>query len=205
MSHGPARDASIPDDAFPDRDPSETLNYTSLLRTCGSATNAFINLANTANLPARRLLLRDNRGSVIHVVAEVLIDGRWIVVDPAFRAIMKGVDGHPLTREELVDTSTLASATRNLRGYSGAYNYRNTAHLHMARYPFGNLLAGSLATVFPNWDDSPLISLIVERTSLAATVVSIAVALALVLLRIGLIFIRQRKRASTPQALPASF
>src|SRR5579872_3709541 len=34
MSHGPARDASAPDDAFPDRDPSETLNYTSLLRTC---------------------------------------------------------------------------------------------------------------------------------------------------------------------------
>lgn len=205
MSHGPARDSSAPDDAFPDRDPSETLNYTSLLRTCGSATNAFINLANTAHLPARRLLLRDGSGSVIHVVAEVLIDGRWIVVDPAFRAIMKGIDGHPLTGKELVDSSTLASATRNLRGYSPNYNYRNTAHLHTARYPFGNFLAGSLAAIFPNWDDYPLVSLIVERTSLAATVLSIAVALALAFLRIGLVFLRQRNRISPSQAIPASF
>jgi hypothetical protein len=205
MSHGPARDSSAPDEAFPERDPSETLNYTSLLRTCGSATNAFINLANTAQLPARRLLLRDDHGTVIHVVAEVLIDGRWIVVDPAFRTIMKDPDGHPLTRKDLIDSSNLAFATSNLRGYSADYNYRNTTHLHTARYPFGNFLSSSLATVFPNWEDSPLVSLIVERTSLAATILSIGVALALALLRIGLVFLRRRSRVSTSQTLPASF
>src|SRR5579884_1992573 len=71
MSHGPRRDQSIPGD-FSDRDPSDTLNYAALLRTCGSATNAFINLGDTAGLSTRRLLLQDARGSVAHVVAEVL-------------------------------------------------------------------------------------------------------------------------------------
>ena len=204
MSHGPARDSSAPSDAFPDRDPSETLNYTSLLRTCGSATNAFINLADTAHLSARRLLLRDGDGSVIHVVAEVLIDGRWIVVDPAFRAVMKSADGRPLTRQDLMDSSALASATSNLRGYSPDYNYRNTTHLHTARYPFGNFLAGSLATVFPNWDESPLVSLIVERSSLAAAAFSIGIALVLTLLRVALMFMRRRKRALIPVTVAAS-
>jgi hypothetical protein len=204
MSHGPARDSSAPDEAFLDRDPSETLNYTSLLRTCGSATNAFINLANTAHLPARRLLLRDTHGSVIHVVAEVLIGDRWVVVDPAFRTIMKGADGHPLTREELVDSAQLTSATRDLRGYSHDYNYRNTSHLHTARYPFGNVMGSSLAAIFPNWDDSPLVSLIVERTSLAAAILSIIIALAMTLLRTVLVFLRRRNRLKAPHTIPAS-
>src|SRR5579872_2511696 len=41
MSQGPTRDPSIPGHVS-DRDPSDTLNYAALLRTCGSATNAFI-------------------------------------------------------------------------------------------------------------------------------------------------------------------
>ena len=39
------------------REPEESLNYASLLKVCGSATNAFVNLANAGGLPARRLLL----------------------------------------------------------------------------------------------------------------------------------------------------
>ncbi len=202
MSHGPTRDQSTPGDVFPDRDPSDTLNYAALLRTCGSATNAFINLADTAGLSTRRLLLQDAHGSVAHVVAEAWVNGHWIVVDPTFRSVMRGTDGHPLTREELVDASTLANATRDLQGYSPAYNYRNTGHLHMARLPFGNFAAAALTAIFPGWDGSPAVSLLVERSSLASAVASIAAAAILSLIRLALVFLRRRQR--TPELAAAS-
>jgi hypothetical protein len=204
MSNGPKRDPSMPGDVFPDRDPSDTLNYTALLRTCGSATNAFINLADTAGLSTRRLLLQDAYGSVAHVVAEVWVGGHWIVVDPTFRSVMRGSDGHPLTREELVDSSTLANATRDLQGYSAAYNYRNTGHLHMARLPFGNFAAAALTAISPGWDGSPALSLLVERSSLAAAVASIALAAILSLIRLGLIFLRRRQRTPELATAPAA-
>lgn len=204
MSHGPKRDQSTPGDVFPDRDPSDTLNYAALLRTCGSATNAFINLADTAGLSTRRLLLQDAHGSVAHVVAETWVDGHWIVVDPTFRTVMKGADGHPLMREELADSSTLADATRNLQGYSAAYNYRNTGHLHMARLPFGNFAAAALTAIFPGWDGSPAISLLVERSSLAAAVASIAAAAILSLIRLALVLLRRRQRTPELATAPAA-
>lgn len=201
MSYGPAREQSLPDDMFPDRDPSDTLNYTSLLRTCGSATNAFINLADTAGLSARRLLLRNSDGQVMHVVAEVLVDGRWIVVDPAFRSIMKGPGGQPLTREQLADPATLAAATGALHGYLADYNFRNTTHLHLARLPAGNMLARLLGHLFPGWDASAFVSLMVERSSLAAAVISISVAVLLGFLRILLVFLRRRERFARSAAV----
>lgn len=195
MSYGPQREESEPADMFPDRDPSDTLNYTSLLRTCGSATNAFINLADTAGLSARRLLLRNSRGLVTHVVAEVLVGGRWIVVDPAFRTIMRGADSQPLTREELMDPAILATATKNIPGYAPDYNFGNTTHLHFSRLPFGDLLADGLEHLSPGWDSSPVVSLIVERSSLAAVVVSMAIAVLLSFVRVLLIFLRRQDAA----------
>ena len=90
MKHGPARKAGGPSTLVPDRDPVETLNYESLLRVCGSATNAFINLADSGGLGARRLLLLGADGQTRHVVAEVLVNERWIVVDPTFHHIFRG-------------------------------------------------------------------------------------------------------------------
>src|SRR5665213_2723454 len=57
MSRGPARQEGEPGDLLAERNPNDTLNYKALLRVCGSATNAFINLADSVGLPARRLLL----------------------------------------------------------------------------------------------------------------------------------------------------
>ena len=51
----PDAPSARPDPSSPDRDPTDTLNYTSLLRVCGNATNAFINLSDSAGLAARRL------------------------------------------------------------------------------------------------------------------------------------------------------
>jgi hypothetical protein len=57
MAHGPARLRSGLVGSAQDRDPTDKLNYDSLLRVCSTATNAFINLAASGGLPARRILL----------------------------------------------------------------------------------------------------------------------------------------------------
>ena len=129
MSEGPARQQAGPDPSTPDRDPTDTLNFASLLQVCGSATNAFVNLADSAGLPARRLLLLDSRRMTTHVVAEVLIDGRWVIADPAFRAVLRGPDGGLLTREQLTDPAILLVATGRLPGYSPEYTFDRTVHV----------------------------------------------------------------------------
>ncbi len=72
MKSGPARKDGTVAGAFLLRNPEETLNYRELLRVCGSAANAFINLASTSGLRVRRLLLLDERGLTTHVDTEVL-------------------------------------------------------------------------------------------------------------------------------------
>src|ERR1700689_291628 len=66
MQHGPTRLPYGPSALVPDRDPTDTLNYDALLQVCGTATNAFINLANTGNLEVRRLLLLDQNQMTKH-------------------------------------------------------------------------------------------------------------------------------------------
>jgi Transglutaminase-like superfamily len=140
MAHGPARLKVGADPSMPDRDPTDTLNYASLLQVCGSATNAFINLADSTGLPARRLLLLDSHQMTKHVVAEVRIDGRWIVVDPAFRVLLRGADGRLLTREELSDPAVFSAATRSIRDYDPVYTFDRAAHVRLARLGFVGLL-----------------------------------------------------------------
>lgn len=187
MAHGPARQKGGPDLSSPDRNPSDTLNYASLLQVCGSATNAFINLADSAGLPARRLLLVNSREMTKHVVAEVLIDGRWIVADPAFRVVLLGTDGRPLTREELADPAVFSAATRNIPNYSPEYTYERTTHIRLARIGFiGIRLQRFLDRYLPSWEDSPAASLLLERESLAMAVFAIILVALLVLLRMVL-------------------
>ena len=76
MEHGPARRSTNDLDSLTARDPEDTLNYRQLLEVCGTATNAFVNLAQSSGLRARRLLLLDDNRVGIHVVVEVLLDAR---------------------------------------------------------------------------------------------------------------------------------
>lgn len=187
MSKGPTRKAAGPSGAAPDRDPADTLNYASLLDVCGTATNAFVNLADTAGVPARRLLLLDANRSTVHVVAEVLIDGRWIIVDPAFRFIPRGSDGNPLTRTQLADPNILLGATRGIPGYSPEYTYKNTVHVRLARIPYiGSALRRTLHAVVPGWSDSSTASLLLERSSLALLALSIVLVAFFAAVRLGL-------------------
>lgn len=185
MSKGPARKEAGPSGAVPDRDPADTLNYASLLGVCGTATNAFVNLADTAGVPARRLLLLDANRRTVHLVAEVLIDRRWIIVDPAFRFIPRGADGASLTRSQLADPGVLAAATSGLRGYDAAYNYENTVHVRLARVPYiGDALRHALNALFPGWSDSSTVSLLLERSSLAFVALSVALVIFLMAARL---------------------
>ena len=67
------------------------------LDVCGSGgTNAFVNLSRSAGLEARRLLLLAPEHTAKHVVAEVHLEGRWVIVDPAYHVLMKDSRGESL-------------------------------------------------------------------------------------------------------------
>jgi hypothetical protein len=184
MAHGPARQTGAAIAFEQDRDPTDTLNYDALLRVCGTATNAFINLADTGGMKVRRLLLLNSHQMTKHVVAEILVDNRWIVVDPAYRIVMRGTDGKPLTREDLQDPAVWAEATRNIRGYSPDYTFENTAHIRISRFRvLGLAVRKLLDRLIPGWDDSTTMTLLVERESFAVTVASILLLVFLILLR----------------------
>ncbi len=173
MEHGPARLGTPHHGADNIRDPEESLNYDSLLRVCGSATNAFVNLANAGGLPARRLLLMSDQRATNHVVAEVWTGERWVVVDPSFRFIPRGADGEPLTREELSDPDVFAQVVQSVPHYDPQYNYEHTSHLRLARLPIvGRALRGVLDGLAPSWSDSVYITLLAERRSFATALIA---------------------------------
>ncbi len=135
MRTGPVRaEAARPDDLSP-RNPENTLNYRQLLLVCGSATNAFLNLSRSSGLESRRLLLLTADRKTKHVVAEVLVDGRWIVVDPSFRIVMRDVGGRALTRKELQNPATFKEAIGGVLNYPADYSYDRYAHVRLARLP----------------------------------------------------------------------
>jgi hypothetical protein len=194
MAHGPARQEMGSIDVAEDRDPTDTLNYDALLKVCGTATNAFINLVDSGGLVARRLLLLDSHQMTKHVVAEVLVNKRWIVVDPAYRVLLRSPDGKPLTRDELADPATFSAATQHIPRYNPNYTYDHTAQIHLARLGFvGSSLREILNHIHPNWENSTFITLLLERESFAAMVMAILLSLCLLLLRTSLRWYGRRR------------
>jgi hypothetical protein len=201
MEHGPAREDVYYSDDAEDRDPVDTLNYSELLSVCGTGTNAFVNLAAADGMQARRLLLLDAQGlNTNHVVAEVLIDGRWVIVDPTFHAILTDSSGHLLTRQELARPDVFRDATRNLVGYDPAYNYQHTAFIHFARLPIvGLFLQSKLNSVLPSWQERINWTLLVERQSSNTLVMGIALLCFAICLR-RLVFWYGRKFSIVPMS-----
>jgi len=189
MAHGPARQSAPDADELLTRDPHNTLNYKKLIDVCGGATNAFINLSVSSDLRVRRLLLLDANRLTTHVVAEVWIDGRWIVVDPAFRVVLKNAAGATLTREELENPEVLRQATEAIPDYLPIYNYSGTVHVRVSRIPVvGTMFRNILNRVWPHWEESLDWTLLLERDSFAALVGSF---IALVLLMLTRLYLRQ--------------
>ncbi len=168
MQRGPTRlTAQVPSE-LDTRDPRESLNFRQLLEVCGGATNAFVNLAMSSGVSARRLLLLSSERTTTHVVAEVKMDGRWIVVDPGFHFIAKDNAGRYLTREDLENPQVLEKVTAGLPGYLPTYNYTSTAHVRLSRIPMVGVFARKiLDKVWPSWEESVNWTLLLERNSFA--------------------------------------
>ena len=174
MNQGPARWNAVDVESLDIRDPQTTLNYQRLLQICGSATNAFVNLASSSGLEARRLLLLDQNNRALHVVAEVRLAHRWVVIDPAFRAVFRDEQGQALTRSQLRDPRLFREATQKLKSYPPACTFDRTAQVRLERIPFlGGLLRKTLNAVLPGWEESNW-SGIMERASMGLTLAAAA-------------------------------
>lgn len=185
MRRGPPRTVAANPLSLDTRDPQTTLNYRQLLSVCGTATNAFLNLARSNGLSVRRLLLLSPERQAKHVVAEVLIDGRWVVADPAYRILLRDAKGRLLTRQELRNPALFAEATAMIPNYPSQYSYENIAHVRLARLPMeGFHLRWFLDKVVPGWEERIDWTLVLERESFFALCLSAFAFLLFVFLRI---------------------
>jgi hypothetical protein len=175
MRSGPPRAIAVDPDALPQRDPETTLNYKQLLSVCGTATNAFLNLARSSDLNVRRLLLLTPERMTKHVVAEVLLNDKWVIVDPTYRIVMRDKRGHMLTRRDLQNPELFEQATSAVPDYPAAYNFATFAHVRIAKLPLQGLhLRTILGKVYPGWDEALDWSLLLERESFFVLCVFIA-------------------------------
>jgi hypothetical protein len=187
MRAEPSRAVTDHPDDLSHRDPIMTLNYAQLLNVCGTATNAFLNLARSSDLQVRRLLLLDEHRNTKHVVAEVLIDGKWIVVDPTFRLIMRDASGRMLTRSDLQKPELFSQATSMVPGYPREYSYERFARVRITRLPMVGLgLRRALDWAIPGWEEKADWSLLLERESFFFLFASVAATLLMVLVRVAL-------------------
>jgi hypothetical protein len=184
MRAEPSRATSTDPEALAKRDPVMTLTYSQLLNVCGTATNAFLNLVRSSDLRTRRLLLLTADNNTKHVVAEVLIGGRWIIVDPTYRLIMKDAAGHYLTRKDLQDPVVFGEAIGAVPNYPREYTYDHFAHVRLARLPYvGFGLRKALGAIAPGWEEAIDWSLLLERESFFYLVLSVTAMLFFLLLR----------------------
>ena len=187
MRSGPPRSRSDNPNSLAFRDPETTLNYQDLLNVCGTATNAFLNLSRSAGLSTRRLLLLSPDRNTKHVVAEVLIDDRWIIVDPTYRAIMRDAQGRFLTRQDLQKPEIFQQAASMVPNYPQEYTFDRVAHVRVARLPLdGFHLRVLLDGLMPGWDEAVDWSLLLERESFFVMTAALAATLFFLVLRLTL-------------------
>lgn len=194
MSYGPPRREAPDASALSAHDPTDTLNYRQLLEVCGSATNAFLNLSRSSGLEARRLLLLSPDRTAKHVVAEVRLDGRWVIVDATYRVFMKDAHGRMLTRADLQDPRLFEEAVAQIPGYVTVYSYERVAHVRVGALPvLGPFLRRVLDAALPRWDESMDWSLLLERRSFAYFFLSVWALLFFLLLRVVLAWLADHR------------
>jgi hypothetical protein len=194
MRSGPARLETPNPLELSRRDPQNTLNYRQLLQVCGTATNAFLNLSRSSDLQVRRLLLLSPWRTAKHVVAEVYLDGKWIIVDPTYRAILRDNHGNFLTRKDLQNPEIFREATSQIPGYNPEFSYESFAHVRLSALPLhGFHIRQTLDRVFPTWDDYVDWSLLLERRSFLYLFLSVNSLLVLMVLRVFLAWLADHR------------
>ncbi len=170
--------ASEPEGQLNDRDPVHIVQSARLLKICGSASNAFINLAEAAGLKTRRLLLLDQSGGTMHVVAEVQWGDRWVVVNPQQGLVFKDHLGRALTKQELRDPEVFRDAISRMPGYDPEYTFERTIHIRLKRIPIlGEYLRRVLDHLAPRWEEAINWGFVPENPSLWLIFVSISLLL----------------------------
>lgn len=138
-----------------DRDPVRIVQNIHLLKICGTASNAFMNLADEAGLEVRRLLLLGPSGDTKHVVVEVKLGDQWIVVNPWQGLMFKDRLGRGLTREELRNPEVFQDAISRMPRYDPTYTFEHTVHVRLERLPLvGVPLRKALNRLAPGWEES---------------------------------------------------
>lgn len=194
MQNGPPRQETTQQTNVSPRDPEDTLNYRQLLEVCGSATNAFLNLSRSTGVATRRLLLLTPDRNTKHVVAEVNLDGRWVIVDATYRTFMKDAKGNLLTRRDLQDPVLFREATSVLPHYPAEYTYDHYAHVRLAALPVqGANVRVLLDRIFPSWDEYVDWSLLLERRSFMYFFLSANALIFFMLVRLMLGWIADRR------------
>jgi len=184
MKSGPVHSTLPSPGGFSQRNPEVTLNYQQLLSICGTATNAFLNLARSSDLRSRRLLLLTPDRITKHVVAEVLIDGRWVIVDPSYHTLFRDASGQLVTRQQMKNPNIWRQATSVIPGYPSDYTYERIVHVRLTRLPLLGLnLRRFLDFISPRWEELIDWSLILERESFAMLLLSIFAVVFLLALR----------------------
>jgi hypothetical protein len=140
--------------AWSQRDVETILNSRNLLKGCGTAAFAFVNVAKESGLLSRRLILLRPNGTAKHVVAEVYLDGRWAVVDPSFTTLYRNPAGGFYTHEDLLNSEIYAEAARELpRGVARSLTYERATHVRFEGIPIaGKWFRKLLDRVAPGWD-----------------------------------------------------
>lgn len=188
--------------ALQNRDAVTIVQNRRLLKICGSASNAFVNLGDAAGLNARRLLLLDQSGGVMHVVAEVQWGDRWIVVNPQQGFVFKDHLGHALTKEELRDPEVFRDAISRMPGYNPMYTFDRTIHIRLRRIPIvGQLMRKALDRFAPGWEEAVNWAYFPENPSLWLVLLSLP------LLLLGILgnLIVNRYDRNPPGAMPKAF
>lgn len=163
-----------PEGLINDRDPVNIVQNGRLLKVCGTATNAFMNLADASGIPVRRLLLIDTSGNTMHVVAEVQWGSRWIVVDPSNGIVFKDKLGRALTRQDLRDPQVFRDAISRAPDYNPTYTFDHTIHIRLERIPIlGGPLRRLLNHIDPKWEEFINWSYFPENPALWLIVISL--------------------------------
>ena len=116
----------------------------------------------------------DATGVSKHVVVEVLVGDRWVVVDPSYHFILRLPDGLCHPRADLKDPTVFALATQSIPNYPPSYTYESTVHVRLTRIPWiGRHLRGIFNFIWPPWEESINWTLLVERESFAMLVASL--------------------------------
>src|SRR5262249_32655141 len=146
------------------------------------------------DLSVRRLLLLTPERTTKHVVAEVLLEDKWVIVDPTYRIVMRDKQGHLLTRKDLQNPEVFAQATSVVPNYPVEYNYKAFAHIRLARLPMQGLgMRRMMDKIYSGWDETVDWSLLLERESYFVLCAFIASSLFFLLMREALAWLADRR------------